>query len=145
MTMSSDYIGLWRRLILFFICIIFDTLALFLKNKGVAMSRRYIITIAVLLIAFGSTWGFSQKPKNESDPEHTYYIVKTQKGVDPEKLRDIFAPHILDEIKLVSGTTYRLKFKEDPGIKELQRLVKQKGGLGIVEPDQKVLMTNPMQ
>ncbi len=143
--MSSDYIGLWRRLILFFICIFFDTLALFLKNKGVAMLRRYIITITVLLLAFSSTWGFSQKPKDEIDSEHTYYIVKTQKGVDPEKLRDIFAPHILDEIKLVSGTTYRLKFKEDPGIKELQRLVKQKGGLGIVEPDQKVLMTNPMQ
>ncbi len=143
--MSSDYIGLGRRLILFFICVIFGTLALLLKNKGVAMLRRYIITITVLLVAFGSTWAFSQKPKDESNSEHIYYIVKTQKGVDPEKLHDVFAPHILDEIKLVSGTTYRLKFREDPGIKELQRLIKQKGGLGIIEPDQKVLMTNPME
>jgi hypothetical protein len=109
------------------------------------MFKRLLLAFGVLCLGLTGTWAFSQKPKQEINKERVDYIVKLKKGVDPERLKEVFDPYKIEEIKNVSGTVYRIKFKEDPGLKELQRLIKERGNMGIVEPNYKVLMTNPME
>ena len=112
------------------------------------MFIRLMISFAVLSVALTGTWAFSQKPDQNISEERIEYIVKLKKGADPEKLKEVFHPYEIKDIKRtgnVSGQLYRVSFKKDPGLKVLQELIKERGNLGIIEPNYKVLITNPME
>lgn len=109
------------------------------------MLKRLLAVFLFAGLGASSVWCFAQKPGQSLDQERVEYLVKLKKGVGPEKLDAMFAPHEIENVTLVYGQVYKLVFKKDPGIKELQRLVKERGSLGIVEPDQKILMSNPME
>lgn len=112
------------------------------------MFKRLVLAFGVLGFALTGTWAFSQKPKQEINKERVDYIVKLKKGVAPERLKEVFYPYEIEKMQRtgnVSGQLYRITFKKDPGLKELQRLIKDRGNLGIIEPNYKVLITNPME
>ncbi len=109
------------------------------------MLLRMLSGLLFISLFTSSVWCFAQRPSQEHDHGKVEYLVKLKKGVGPEKLGQMFAPHRIEEFKLVSGQVYKVRFQDDPGLDELQRLVKERGSLGIVEPDQKILITNPME
>jgi len=103
-----------------------------------------VVTLGFALV--GALYAFSKKPTSGTARQSAYYLVKLKKDIKTDKLAEVFSPYEIQNVVPVgSSGLVRIKFHDDPGIKELQNLIKQKGALGIIEPDHKVLMTDPMQ
>jgi len=119
-----------------------------LKNKEVDMFARLILVFSILCFVSIGGYAVSKKTNKKVVGEKVEYIVKLNKGVDPKRLGEVFVPYQIEkkeQTKNVSARLFRISFKEDPGLKELQRLIKERGSLGIIEPNYKVLITNPME
>ncbi len=111
------------------------------------MFARLILVFSVLCFVSIGGQAFSKKPNQEVVKERVEYIVKLNVGVNSERLREVFYPYQIEkqeQTKNVSERLFRISFKEDPSLKELQRLIKERESLGIVDPNYKVLITNPM-
>jgi len=112
------------------------------------MFARLILVFSILCFVSIGGYAVSKKTNKKVVGEKVEYIVKLNKGVDPKRLGEVFVPYQIEkkeQTKNVSARLFRISFKEDPGLKELQRLIKERGSLGIIEPNYKVLITNPME